>query len=163
MHAPTADQLQYFAEVLLPTYREFESELCSYGSVAASDARLKRSFMLCAWAADYFLDLVTGKDQAKQLTLEHTETALRILRRVMGDIYYGKLAISTHSLLGDEELADDSISELLRTVPQLRALVNVADEGEAPEMLEVDLFACLTACVAFWQDTLPMDLLEDSE
>jgi len=116
--------------------------------------------MLSAWATDYFLDLVTGKDPAKQLTLEHTETALRILRRVMGDVYYAKLSISTHSLLGAEELEDEAISEMLRTVPQLRALVNVADDGEAPEMMEVDLLACLTACVEFWQDTLPVELLE---
>lgn len=160
MHAPTADQLQYFVEVLLPTYREFESELCSYGSPSPSESRLKRSFMLSAWAMDYFLDLVTGKDAAKQLTLEHTETGLRILRRVMDDVDYAKLSVSTHSLLGGEDLDDEAISEMLRTIPQLRVLVNVADEGEAPDMIEVDLFACLTACVGFWQDTLPEDWLE---
>lgn len=160
MYAPTPDQIRYFVEVLLPTYQEFESELCSYGSPSASESRLKRSFMLSAWATDYFLDLATGKDWAKCQTLEFTEPSLRTLRRVMADIDYSKLSISTHSVLGDEDLADDALNEMLRTVPQLRALVNVAEEGEAPEMQEVDLFACLTACVAFWQDAMPVDMFE---
>ncbi len=155
MHASVAEQIQYFKEVVLPAYREFEAELYAYMGGAASEPELKRRFLLAAWAADHFLELVTGQDVCRQLTLEHTELGIRILRRVVRDFNYAKAAISSHTLPGDEGLTNPTISELLKSIPQLRLLANVAEQDETPDMLEVDLFACLGACVDFWQNTLP--------
>ena len=155
MHASVAEQIQFFEEVVLPAYREFEAELYAFMGGAASEPELKRRFLLAAWAADHFLDLVTGQDACRQLTLEHTELGIRILRRVVRDLNYAKASICSHTLPGDEGLTEPTISELLKSIPQLRVLVNVAEPDETPDMLEVDLFSCLDACVEFWQNTLP--------
>lgn len=155
MHAPTAEQARFFREILLPTYREFEAALYAYMTGSASEQELRRRFMLSAWSTDYFTVLVTAGDPCKLLALEHTELGLRILRRVMREMEYAKLRISVRSLGSDDALEEPMLSDLLKSIPQLRGMVNIADQGANPDVQEVDLFACLGACIEFWRNAMP--------